>query len=255
MMQLIRKVFVFGVFGRDPHKRFLGESVFRYSSLIFSLIVVFVLAGIIISIFIESLPAFSKFGFGFIVSTDWSDSTGEFGALNAIYGSIVGSLIAMLISVPIAIGVSVYLTQIVGSRAGTIIGIGIELLAAIPSIVYGMVGLIFLVPFLAGLSDSYGMGVLTSAIVLSVMALPSMSALMRDSIDTTPTILKESAYALGTTKFEVVRDVIFPYAKVGIIGSIILALSRVLGETMAVSFLIGGTQKIPSSLLELYMTS
>lgn len=231
-------------------KNIISENVFKYTSLVFAVIVIAILFGVIISILLESIPAFSTFGLGFIGSTEWNDAEEEFGAFNAIYGSIVGAVIAMFLSIPVAIGVTIYLSEIAGKKMRLIVGVGIELLAAIPSIVYGMVGLLFLVPLLADLSDSYGMGIMSAAIVLSIMVLPFMAALMRDSIETTPDILKESAYALGTTKFEVIKDVLFPYAKVGVIGSIILALSRVLGETMAVTFLIGGAQKVPLSLFE-----
>lgn len=235
---------------RYKESMFFGENVFKYTSLIFAYIVIFMLFGVIISILLESMPAFNKFGLGFVSSTSWSDAKQEFGAFSAIYGSVVGALIAMILSIPIALGVTIYLSQIAGKKLRLIVGVGIELLAAIPSIVYGMVGLLFVVPILADLSDSYGVGILSAAIILSIMVLPFMAALMRDSIETTPDILKESAYALGTTKFEVIKDVLFPYAKIGIAGSIILALSRVLGETMAVTFLIGGAQKIPGSLFE-----
>lgn len=229
----------------------LGERLFKWISYIFSFSIILLLLGIIILIIIESMPAISKFGFDFIVSSKWSSSKEEFGALAPIYGSIVGGFLAMFISIPVSIGIAIYLSQIANAKLKSIIGIGIELLAAIPSIVYGMVGLIFLVPIVGDLfGDGIGVGILSASIVLSIMVLPFMAALMRDSIETTPDILKESAYALGATKFEVIKDILFPYARIGVIGSIILALSRVLGETMAVTFLIGGVQKIPNSLVE-----
>ncbi|WP_095229008.1 phosphate ABC transporter permease subunit PstC [Helicobacter sp. 13S00401-1] len=235
------------------HRITVADIIYQNISTIFAWLVVLVLFAIAISIIINSIPAFEKFGFSFLISTKWDSGRETFGALNAIYGSIIGAIIAMAIAVPISVGIAIFLTELAHKHVKTVVGVAVELLAAIPSIVYGMVGLIFLVPLVAKLSSdgtSIGVGILSASIVLSIMVLPFMASLMRDSIDATPDMLKESAYGLGATRFEVVKDVVFPYAKTGVVGSMILALSRVLGETMAVALLIGGTQKIPASLIQ-----
>ena len=173
-----------------------------------------------------------------------------FGGYIPIVGTILSTLIAMAFSMPVAMGVAVFLSEIAPGFLIKPVGIAIELLAAIPSIIYGMWGLFYFAPLVQKLFGGSQLSLLTAGLVLGVMILPFMAAITRDAMNTTPDVLKESAYAMGATKFEVVKDVIFPYAKVGIIGSVILSLGRALGETMAVAFLIGSVFKIPHHLTD-----
>ncbi len=171
-----------------------------------------------------------------------------FGGFIPIVGTLLSTLIALVFALPIAMGIAVFLAEIAPKNISHIVGIAIELLAAIPSIIFGMWGLYYFAPIISDLFGGYQVSLLTAGLVLGVMILPFMAAVTRDSMNTTPDVLKESAYALGATKFEVIKDIIFPYSKVGIIGSIILALGRALGETMAVAFLIGSIFSLPSSI-------
>ncbi len=173
-----------------------------------------------------------------------------FGGYIPIVGTILSTLIAMAFAMPIAMGVAIFLSEIAPDFLIKPVGMAIELLAAIPSIIYGMWGLFYFAPLVQKFFGGSQMSLLTAGLVLGVMILPFMAAITRDAMNTTPDVLKESAYALGATKFEVVKDVIFPYAKVGIIGSVILSLGRALGETMAVAFLIGSVFKIPHNLTD-----
>jgi len=171
-----------------------------------------------------------------------------YGGLIPIVGTLLSTLIALIFALPIAMGIAVFLAEIAPKNISNIVGIAIELLAAIPSIIFGMWGLYYFAPMVADLVGGYQVSLLTAGLVLGVMILPFMAAITRDSMNTTPGVLKESAYALGATKFEVIKDIIFPYSKTGIIGSIILALGRALGETMAVAFLIGSIFSFPGAI-------
>ncbi len=171
-----------------------------------------------------------------------------FGGWVPIVGTILSTMIALVFALPIAMGIAVFLAEIAPKNISHIVGIAIELLAAIPSIIFGMWGLYYFAPIVADIVGGYQVSLLTAGLVLGVMILPFMAAITRDSMNTTPDVLKESAYALGATKFEVIKDIIFPYSKVGIIGSIILALGRALGETMAVAFLIGSIFQLPDAI-------
>ena len=173
-----------------------------------------------------------------------------YGGLVPIVGTLLTTIIALAFALPIAMGIAVFLAEIAPKNISHIVGIAIELLAAIPSIIFGMWGLYYFAPIVADLFGGYQVSLLTAGLVLGVMILPFMAAITRDSMNTTPNVLKESAYALGATKFEVIKDVIFPYSKVGIIGSIILALGRALGETMAVAFLIGSIFVLPETITD-----
>ncbi len=173
-----------------------------------------------------------------------------FGGYIPIMGTIFSTLIAMIFSIPIAMGIAIFLSEIAPDFLIKPVGIAIELLAAIPSIIYGMWGLFYFAPLVQKIFGGSQISLLTAGLVLGIMILPFMAAITRDAMNTTPDVLKESAYALGATKFEVVKDVIFPYAKVGIIGSVILSLGRALGETMAVAFLIGSVFKLPHHLTD-----
>lgn len=173
-----------------------------------------------------------------------------FGGFIPIVGTILSSLIAMVFAMPLAMGIAIFLSEIAPKSLIKPVGISIELLAAIPSIIYGMWGLFYFAPIVQKIFGGSQISLLSAGLVLGIMILPFMAAITRDSLNTTPDVLKESAYALGATKFEVVKDVIFPYAKVGVIGSIILSLGRALGETMAVAFLIGSVFKLPLHLTD-----
>ena len=179
-----------------------------------------------------------------------SDTKTVFGGLVPIVGTILSTLIALVFAMPIAMGIAVFLAEIASKNISKYVGMAIELLAAIPSIIFGMWGLYYFAPIISDTFGGYQVSLLTAGLVLGVMILPFMAAVTRDSMNTTPDVLKESAYALGATKFEVVKDVIFPYSRVGIIGSIILALGRALGETMAVAFLIGAVYSLPDKITD-----
>jgi len=183
-----------------------------------------------------------------IEDEDDSLSKTIYGGLVPIVGTLLTTLIALAFALPIAMGIAVFLAEIAPKNISHIVGIAIELLAAIPSIIFGMWGLYYFAPIIADLVGGYQVSLLTAGLVLGVMILPFMAAITRDSMNTTPGVLKESAYALGATKFEVIKDIIFPYSKTGIIGSIILALGRALGETMAVAFLIGSIFVLPTAI-------
>ncbi|MCF6330036.1 MAG: phosphate ABC transporter permease subunit PstC [Sulfurimonas sp.] len=172
----------------------------------------------------------------------------DYGALVPIVGTLLTTLIALIFALPIAMGIAVFLAEIAPKNIAAPISVAIELLAAIPSIIFGMWGLYYFAPIVADLVGGYQVSLLTAGLVLGIMILPFMAAITRDSMNTTPDVLKESAYAMGATKFEVIKDIIFPYSKVGIIGSIILALGRALGETMAVAFLIGSIFALPTAI-------
>lgn len=175
--------------------------------------------------------------------TDDASKRTVYGGAVPIIGTIFSTIIAMLLAIPIAMGIAVFLSEIANDFIASIIGTAIELLAAIPSIIYGMWALFYFGPFIASIFGGHSVSLLVAGLVLGIMVLPFMAALSRDAINTTPHVLKESAYAMGATKFEVIKDIIFPYAKAGIIGSIIISLGRAMGETMAVAFVIGGIFK------------
>lgn len=181
---------------------------------------------------------------------DDEESTSKtiYGGLVPIVGTLLTTLIALTFALPIAMGIAVFLAEIAPKNISHVVGIAIELLAAIPSIIFGMWGLYYFAPIVADIVGGYQVSLLTAGLVLGVMILPFMAAITRDSMNTTPGVLKESAYALGATKFEVIKDIIFPYSRTGIIGSIILALGRALGETMAVAFLIGSIFVLPTAI-------
>ncbi len=201
-------------------------------------------------LFEHSLESIKAFGFLFITEDKWAPNLEKFGALPAIYGSVVSTFLAMILAVPLAIGIAIFLSEIAHAKLKGPIGVSIELLAAIPSVVYGMWGLFYFVPIIRDIFGGVGISMLSAGIVLSVMILPFMAAITRDAMNTTPDILKESAYALGGTKWDVVKDIIIPYAKAGIIGSFILALGRAIGETMAVTFVMGNVHKISTDLTQ-----
>jgi phosphate transport system permease protein len=234
-----------------------------------ALLVLVVLGGVIVSLFVGALPALREFGFGFIATQSWNPVTEKFGALAPIYGTVVTSFIAMLIAVPLGLLIAMFLTELCPMILRRPIGIAIELLAGIPSIIYGIWGLFVFAPFLqvhlqppliaafenvpllsslfAG--PPFGIGILTAGLILAIMVLPFITSISRDVFDAVPAVLKEAAYGLGWTQWEVWRYVVLPYTRIGVIGGVMLGLGRALGETMAVTFVIGNAHKISTSLL------
>lgn len=250
-------------------RRWLGDFIFHNLTRLFALITLLVLAGIIASLVYAALPSLQRFGVGFLFSPEWNPPMEQFGALIPIYGTLVTSAIALVIAVPISFGIALFLTELSPVWLRRPLGTAIELLAAIPSIVYGMWGLLVFapvfsarvqpllaatlgrVPVLGKLFSGppLGIGILAAGIVLAVMVIPFISSVMRDVFEVTPQMLKESAYALGCTTWEVQWNVVLPYTKVGVTGGIILGLGRALGETMAVTFVIGNTNFLDSASL------
>ena len=233
-----------------------------------ALIVVGIFAGVIASLVIGAMPSIKAFGLPFVYTEAWNPVTEKFGALASVYGTLVTSALAMLIAVPVGIGIAIFLTEICPRPLRRPIGIAIELLAGIPSIIYGIWGLFVFapgfqqslqpwlvdlfanLPFLQDLfaGPSYGIGTFTAALILSIMILPFISAVTRDVFETVPPILKEAAYGLGCTTWEVMWRVVLPFARAGVVGGAMLALGRALGETMAVTFVIGNAHHIQGSL-------
>ena len=246
----------------------LQDIVFHRLTQTFSLLVLLALTGIIVSLFINAWPAFQKFGLQFIWRVEWDVVNEEFGAAISIVGTLASAGIAMLIAVPLAFGIAVFLTETCPTWLRRPLGTAIELLAAVPSIIYGMFGLFVFAPLFADYLQvplqkilggmplvgflfggaTNGMGILAAGIVLAFMVLPFIAAVMRDVFEVTPPILRESAYGLGCTTWEVIRNVVLPYTQKGVIGGIMLGLGRALGETMAVTFVIGNANRMPTSL-------
>jgi phosphate transport system permease protein len=247
----------------------LSDAVFRHLTRIAAFAVLLILSGVIFSLVVGSWPALREFGPGFLVSQRWNPVTENFGALAPIYGTLVTSFLAMLIAVPIGLFIAMFLTELCPQWLRRPIGIAIELLAGIPSIIYGIWGLFVFAPFLqetlqpflitafgeipilSSLFEGppYGIGMLTAGLILAIMVLPFVTSISRDVFDAVPPVLKEAAYGLGCTTWEVVRFVVLPYTRVGVIGGVMLGLGRALGETMAVTFVIGNAHKISASLL------
>ncbi len=226
------------------------DKIFHLSTLSIALLTLLITGAIFGILFQEAKPAMDAFGLDFLTQDKWAPNLEKFGAFPAIMGSILSTALAMFLAVPIAIGVAIFLSEIAPNKLKTPVGVSIELLAAIPSVIYGMWGLFYFVPIIRDMFGGLGIGLLTAGIVLAVMILPFMAAVTRDAMNTTPDILKESAYALGGTKWDVIKDIVIPYAKAGIIGAAILALGRAIGETMAVTFVMGNVHKIPSLITD-----
>jgi phosphate transport system permease protein len=246
----------------------VGDRVMHALTFGAAVLVLLTLGGVFISLVIGSMPAIKAFGLGFITSQSWNPVTEIFGAAAPIYGTLLTSAIALLIAVPVGLGISIFLTELSPAWLARPIAIAIELLAGIPSIIYGIWGLFVLAPFLqqnfqewvinrvSGIpvletlfaGPPYGIGVFTAAIILAIMILPFISSVTRDVFETVPPMLKEAAYGIGCTKWEVMKNVVIPHTKAGVIGAIMLALGRALGETMAVTFVIGNAHKIAASL-------
>jgi phosphate transport system permease protein len=247
----------------------LQDIVFRWITRSFAFLVLAILLGIIGSLIYGSLPAIEKFGLGFLVSSEWNPVTERFGALVPIVGTLVTSAIALAIGVPVSFGIALFLTELSPRWLRRPLGTAVELLAAIPSIIYGMWGLFVLAPLFADYLQPWlirslgslpligalfkgppqGIGVLTAGFVLAIMVIPFIASVMRDVFEIVPAVLKESAYGIGCTTWEVVWNIVLPYTKVGVIGGIMLGLGRALGETMAVTFLIGNAHQLSASIL------
>ncbi len=223
---------------------------FYLSAKIFALAIAGVLIWITIQVAIQAIPALSEFGINFIFTSSWNPVKSEYGVFPAVYGTIVSSLIALAISVPIGIGVAIFLSEdYIPPSVQRIIVFLVELLAAIPSVVYGLWGIFVLIPFLKTITSLKGPGMLPAALILSVMILPTIAAISRDAITNVPSGLRQAAVGLGATRWEAILKIILPAASSGIIGGIMLALGRALGETMAVTMLIGNSNKIAPSIL------
>jgi len=247
----------------------LRERAFRGATFAAALLVLALLGGVAISLLVGAWPAFSHFGLQFLTREVWNPVTDQYGALAPIYGTLVTSFLALLLAIPVSFGIAIFLTELAPVWLKRPVGVAVELLAAVPSIIYGIWGLFVLAPILQRhvqpwLIDwlgplpligrlfqgpPYGIGVLTASFVLAIMVIPFISAVMRDVFETVPDVLKESGYGLGATTWEVIWQVVVPYARGGIIGGIMLGLGRALGETMAVTFVIGNAHRIGSSLL------
>lgn len=229
-------------------------------------LVLVIIAGVFLSIFVKSWPAIQKFGVGFIWSAEWNPVTGSFGAASSILGTLISTLIAVVIAIPLSLGVAILLVEIAPPRIARPVSYAIELLAAIPSIIYGMWGLFVFAPFMSErvqpmlqgvFGDRFlfagppmGIGVLTAGIILAFMVLPFTSAMMRDVFAMVPPVVKESAYGLGATSFEVIRQVTVRYGIKGLLGALFLGLGRAIGETMAVTFVIGNDHRLSASLFD-----
>jgi phosphate transport system permease protein len=248
----------------------IGDFLFRHLTFLFAFLVLLILGGVILALIVGAMPALRTFGVSFLFSDVWNPVTEKFGALAPIYGTLVTSTIAMVVGIPVAFGVAVFITEICPIWLKRPLATMIELLAAIPSIIFGIWGLFVFAPFvqqyiqptiigtlgeIPGIGALFagpplGIGVLTAGFILAIMVLPFISSIMRDVFETVPAILKESAYGLGATRSEVVRRIVLPYTRIGVVGGIMLGLGRALGETMAVTFVIGNAHRISVSILQ-----
>ncbi|MGN6389385.1 MAG: phosphate ABC transporter permease subunit PstC [Burkholderiaceae bacterium] len=244
------------------------DAVFHKLTLAFALTVLVVLAGIIVSLAIGAAPAFREFGPAFVTTVEWDPVNDRYGALIAIAGTLTTSLVALLIAFPVSFGIALFLTELCPGWLRRPMGTAVELLAGVPSIIYGMWGLFVFAPFFAERVEpalahtlgrlpavgalfrgpAMGIGVLAAGLILSVMIVPFIASVMRDVFETVPAVLKESAYGLGATKWEVMRKIVLPYTRAGVVGAVMLGLGRALGETMAVTFVIGNAQDLSWSL-------
>nr|WP_294864403.1 phosphate ABC transporter permease subunit PstC [uncultured Pseudogulbenkiania sp.] len=252
------------------NRQMMLDKLFRNVTRMFAFLVLALLVGILISLVIGALPSIKAFGWQFFMTSDWDPVSQKFGALVPIYGTLATSLIALLIGVPVSFGIALFLTELCPTWLKRPLGIAVELLAGIPSIIYGMWGLFVFAPLFADhvqpmLIDNLGelpligflfqgapmgIGIFTAGLILAIMIIPFIASVMRDVFEVVPTLLKESAYGLGSTTWEVVRYVVLPYTKTGVVGGIMLGLGRALGETMAVTFVIGNSSNFATGLFE-----
>ena len=249
-------------------RQHLLDLAFRNTTRLFAFLVFAILIGIVVTLLIGSLPAIKAFGFKFLVSPEWNPVTEQFGALVPIIGTLATSIIALLIGIPASFGIALFITEMSPRWLKRPLGIAVELLAGIPSIIYGMWGLFVFAPAFAKIEPwltdhlgnvaligplfqgpPMGIGMLTAGLILAIMVIPFIASVMRDVFEIVPPMLKESAYGLGATTWEVVWHVVLPYTKIGVVGGIMLGLGRALGETMAVTFVIGNAHELSASLL------
>ncbi|WP_229425602.1 MULTISPECIES: phosphate ABC transporter permease subunit PstC [unclassified Massilia] len=249
-------------------KQRIQDFFFHKITLLFAASVLLALVGIIASLVIGAMPAFREFGPAFIYTVEWDPINDKFGALIAIWGTVVTSLIALVVAFPISFGIALFLTEICPAVLRRPLGTAVELLAGIPSIIYGIWGLFVFAPLFADhvqpllketvgqlpvigqlfQGPTMGIGILTAGLVLAIMIIPFIASVMRDVFEIVPAVLKESAYGLGCTRWEVVRKVVLPYTRNGVVGGVMLGLGRALGETMAVTFVIGNAHELSPSL-------
>ena len=259
------------IFSREARlkRQTMLDLLFRSLTRASAMCVLVLLAAIIVSLIMGSMPAIRAFGSGFLSSPEWDPTNDRFGALIPIVGTLITSAIALLIAIPVSFGIAIFLTELSPRVLRRPLGVAIELLAGIPSIIYGMWGLFVFAPLFAEHIEPWlikhlgamsyigpffsgppmGIGILTASIILSIMIIPFIASVMRDVFEVVPTLLKESAYGLGATTWEVLWNVVIPYTKVGVAGGIMLGLGRALGETMAVTFVIGNAHELGKSLL------
>ena len=248
--------------------RLSGDALFAGAATLSGVFVLALLGAIIVSLFLGGWPAFRAFGVAFVASAEWDPVQDVFGAAVSIYGTLVTAVLALVLAVPLAFGIAFYLTEMAPAWLRRPVGTAIELLAAVPSIIYGMWGFYVIVPLMSqsiqpaiidafdgipvleGLfaGPPFGTGLFTAALILAVMILPFIAATMRDVFLTVPAVFKESAYGVGATTWEVMRSIVIPYTRASVVGGIMLGLGRALGETMAVTFVIGNTNRIATSL-------
>lgn len=247
------------------------DFIFSFITAVASLSVILFIIGILYVLVSESSPAIERFGIiKFLTSTDWDPVRESFGAATNIYGTLITTCLSLIIAIPVAIGIAIFITEIAPDFLKGTIGTAIELLAAIPSIIYGMWGLFTLSPIMSNYIEPFlkritsdmpligilfkgtpmGIDILTASTILSIMIIPFTASISRDSFNLTPSVIKESAYALGATKWEVVKNVVIPYSKLGVFGGIVLSLGRAIGETMAVAFVLGNNHRITTSVLD-----
>ncbi|HGN0344961.1 TPA: phosphate ABC transporter permease PstC [Proteus mirabilis] len=252
---------------KAPSKR--GDVIFSALVRLAALITLLLLAGIIVSLIFASWPSIQQFGLSFLWTKEWDPPAQEFGALVPIYGTVVTSIIALIIAVPVSFGIALFLIELAPNWLKRPLGIAIELLAAIPSIVYGMWGLFIFAPLFATYfqepvgnvlssvpivgelfsGPAFGIGILAAGVILAIMIIPYIASVMRDVFEQTPVMMKESAYGIGCTTWEVIWNIVLPYTRNGVIGGVMLGLGRALGETMAVTFIIGNTYQLDSASL------
>ena len=254
---------------RHAARQRLGERIFKGATLAAAVLVLLLLGGVAIALLKGAWPALSHFKLEFLTRQIWNPVTEKFGALAPIYGTLVTSLIAMAVAIPLSFGISIFLTELCPAWLKRPVGVAVELLAAVPSIIFGIWGMFVFAPILQrhvqpwlienlgplpgiGLlfqGPPFGIGILTASLVLAIMVLPFIASVMRDVFETVPDVLRESAYGLGATTWEVIWQVVLPYSRTGVVGGIMLGLGRALGETMAVTFVIGNAHRVSSSLL------
>ncbi|GHD78318.1 phosphate ABC transporter permease subunit PstC [Vogesella fluminis] len=256
--------------GANLKRQMMLDSLFRLTTRVFAFLVLALLVGILISLVIGAMPSIRHFGWGFLTSTEWDPVSENYGAVVPIFGTLVTSFIALLIGVPVSFGIAIFLTEICPPLLKRPLGIAVELLAGIPSIIYGMWGLFVFAPLFGDHVQPWimenlgewplvgflfqgapmGIGIFTAGLILAIMVIPFIASVMRDVFEVVPPMLKESAYGLGGTTWEVIRNVVLPYTKTGVIGGIMLGLGRALGETMAVTFVIGNSTNLSTSLFD-----